>query len=385
MNIKWGYNTINGDYVFAKTQIELEKYKKNNPNRSIVDLGVGDVKFSPPKEVCKALVDWSKKMANLKTFLGYGDEQGDDELRRLIAVDYNNRGINVEKSEIFITNGAKNGLSELMQIATFKQALIFNPTYPLYAELCSLYGIKTKIVDENCNLNKKLSGLVGKNACDIVFLCSPNNPTGKVFSLKKLRQLINYVNLVKGVLIIDCAYAAYCKYFLSALKIENSERVIEVHSFSKSISYTGIRCGYTIIKKKNPFYEPYKKYLSLHTNGVNIIAQKGAIAFFDKKCKSKVQKRIDYYRTNAKILKEPFVNAGIKVLGGVNAPYLFCNVKNKNFAGALLSECGVVVTNGGGFGKNGWIRISCLGKKENAIEGAKRIEVFLKTKGIIFL
>lgn len=376
MVVKSGYRSFIGDYVFANVQKNAREYTIRT-GKQVVDLGVGDVKLPPPKCVLKQMQNAILSFGG-KGFCGYPPDNGYPFLREAISDYYKRYGASVCQDEIFITEGAKNALGNLFEITNFKRAFIPLPTYPLYRELCLANGVrvKTKVATEkSVFLCQPPYGY----KCDVIFLCSPSNPTGAVVDKGLLEKYLRYAKEVDALLVIDGAYADYYDYFAPFNLPFARERLIEIRSYSKSIGFTGVRCGYIVICKQNQLYEAYKRRESLRTNGVNYFAQRGAFASYTKECESAVNERIAYYFKNADILKQPFLQNKIKVFGGKTAPYILCKVrKDKSFCEGLLNEFGVVVTPGEAFGAKGYIRISCLVKREVAIEGAKLITKFLK-------
>ncbi len=376
MVVKSGYNTVNGDYIFSKIANEVCEYQTKTKNQ-VTDLGIGDVKLPPPESVTLAMQNAVKGFLS-ENFKGYPPDNGYPFLRDTIANYYKRYGVDVCFDEIFITEGAKNAIGNILDIARFKRALIPVPTYPLYKELCTAHLIKTRLItgsEKNCFLTAPEY----KTDCDLIFLCSPCNPTGAHMSEELLQKYVDYALQKNAIIILDGAYSAFCNYFPPQKLKGASKCLIEVRSYSKSLSFTGVRCGYVVISKQNPLYNAYKKRESLRTNGVNYFAQVGAYSAYNKTGESAVNKRIAHYRENASILKAPFLNAGLKVMGGENAPYVFCKVQQNgfDFAKRILNECGVVVTPGEAFNAKGYVRLSCLVTRQTALEGALKIEKFL--------
>jgi len=379
MVIKSGYNTVNGDYVFTQIAEEVQKYRAKNKGE-VIDLGVGDVKLPPPKITVNAMRRAVENFDGVG-FKGYPPDYGYPFLRQAICARYKKLGQEIFEDEVFITEGAKNAIGNILEIARFSRAMIPIPTYPLYRELCKAHLIKTKLI-KGLESDNFLASPDFSCDCDLIFLCSPCNPTGAVIGEQLLQEYVDYAEQKNAVIILDGAYSAFYNYFPPQKLAGASRRVIEVKSYSKSLSFTGLRCGYVVIKREHLLYNAYKKRESLRTNGVNYFAQVGALTAYTKEGESAVNERIAHYIDNASILKRPFLNAGITVLGGQNAPYLFCKI-NKNGYEAfkeILNSVGVAVTPGEGFNAKGFIRISCLVTKQTAVEGALRLEKYLKQK-----
>ena len=377
MIVKSGYKSVNGDYVFSKTQQKVESFKKNNPKIKVIDLGVGDVKLPLAKPVAKSMQKAARALKHEKTFRGYPPDFGYIFLRNKISDYYKSLGAYVSPDEVFITGGAKPSLADIVSLADFERAFIHRPNYPLYTELCSAYGIE--YVTADCP-PEKYAGVAKENDCDLCFVCSPCNPTGEVIGRSALEKLCGYVKERGGAVVIDAAYAFFNENYCPPFMTKSEEKtVIEVRTFSKSLSFTGVRCGFTVIKKQNPLYEPYKKLLSLKYNGVNVTAQCAAAVAFLSGMREEHAKRRNYYRKNAELLASPFVKRGYSFSGGAYVPYLLVRVNEsgESFAEKLLEKAAVCVTPGEGFGATNSIRISCLCTREAAVLGSERLDKFL--------
>ena len=376
MRIKAGYSFVNGDYVFSTVAKEVKNFKQEAPNVEVIDLGVGDVKLPPPESVCRAIIQSSEQFITPQGFCGYPPEEGIEDLRKAISEYYKKHGAEVFCDEIFITTGAKPALGELFEICNFRRASIIIPTYPIYEELCALHGVAVDF----CLANEKNSYPLPQKKADVAFYCSPNNPMGYALSKKQLVKICADSLQNNYLAVIDGAYADFSEDYIPPYKFKNCANVIEVRSYSKNLCFTGLRLGYMVIKRDNPIYSAYKKYLSIRSNGVNVIMQRSAICAYSIECVKEQKKRVEYYRQNASILAKPFLDARLKVMGGKNAPYLIIEVKENghDFFKKALYGCAVVVTPGEAFRANNCIRISCLCSEENATEGAKRLDEFLK-------
>ena len=370
MSVKCGYKSIIGDYIFNEIALEVKKYKKNNGE--VVDLGVGDVKIPPPKQICEKLIEESKIFSSIQGFCGYPNECGILELREKISEYYNEKGASVSPDEIFITTGAKPCIGEIVELSNAKKALIITPTYPLYEELCRANNIqvvyaKLSEIDKICSDDLRL-----------IFLCSPNNPTGEIIDNRHMQQLIELANKNNATIILDGAYADFCDNYPCPYLLKCSERIIEVRTYSKNLCFTGLRCGYVVIKNKSPFNEGYKRYLSLRSNGVNVIMQKTAIFAYEKSVIEEVKNRAEKYREKAKIISQVLKKHNLTFTGGKNIPFVLCEVKTsgKEFFYNLLYSKGVVVTPGEAFGASNSIRISCFAKKEQIIRGARLLNEY---------
>lgn len=376
MRIKEGYVGGFGDYIFSEVSKRVEDVRRENPSREIIDLGVGDVKIPLSRSCAKLMNRAALDLAKERTFSGYPPDYGYEPLRKAICARYAALGCEISIDEVFITCGAKTALADLASLIEGK-AFVHLPNYPLYGELCSAFGIETvaeKIALCDCGDRVLESG------CDVCFICSPCNPTGEKIGKAELGNLARVIADRQGAVILDAAYAFMDDgYEPPFFNLDTNKTVVEVNTFSKSASFTGVRCGYIIMKKENPLYAAYVKALSLRYNGVNITAQKSALSVFTAEGRREVARRRAIYRANAEVMAAPFVSRGFSFSGGVLAPYLFIDVREdgRTFFEKLLKEELVCVTPGEGFGEKNAIRLSCLCTHAAAIEGASRIAKFL--------
>ncbi len=381
MKIDEAYKKKGANFLFVKLSREVELYKKKNPESEIINLGVGDVKLPPIKEVGRALKKAAADITKKSGFKGYSPAFGCDFLREKIAADYAEKGACVLKDEVFITDGAKRAICDLVEIVRPERALILSPAYPLYKDVCETFGVEC-LLSESRDENGYFALPSDKTfSPDVIFICSPSNPCGAVISDYALEKYVDYA-LEKGALIIfDGAYRSFLKGDFCVYKTDGASAVIaEVRSYSKSLSFTGVRCGYTIIKKENPLYSAYCKHCILHSNGVSYISQYGAAAAYSHIGKKQLEKRINYYKQSAAVLAEELKKAGADYCGGENAPYLFLKTpcSGEYFSSELLRSCGVVVTPGEGFGAKNHVRISCFCDKKQARLGGRKIANFLR-------
>jgi len=377
MIIKSGYKSINGDYIFSKTEKAVRQFRESNPNVTLVDLGVGDVRLPVPKAIARKMRKAAYELSKEETFSGYPPDFGYGFLRKAISEYYKMLGADISVDEVFITAGAKPALADIVSLADFSKAFIHQPNYPLYKELCAASGIP--FVTADCSPGKGQK-IVQNNGCDLCFVCSPCNPTGKKADSDDIAELAKSQAETGGVIIIDAAYAFFDeKYTPPFSTAAERKSVVEVRTFSKSLSFTGVRCGFVVIAKENPLYDPFKKMMSLKYNGVNVTAQRAALAAFSFGRHEEFVSRREYYRKNAEVLAAPFVCRGYAFSGGIFAPYLFVNVGSNGFyfAEDLLNAVAVCVTPGEAFGGENCVRLSCLCTAEDAEEGAKRIGRFL--------
>ena len=333
-------------------------------------------------------------MSNQETFKGYGPEQGYDFLRQSVKSYYQKRNVNLNLNEIFISDGAKSDVGNILDIFDKdNNVLIPDPVYPVYVDTNIMDGRKISYI----NATKENSFLplpnTGKNA-DIIYLCSPNNPTGSVYNHKQLKAWVDYALYNKAIILFDAAYEAFINDETlprSIFEIEGASKCsIEFCSLSKTAGFTGTRCGYTIIPLDLEFdgIKLNKLWLRRQTtkfNGVSYIIQRAANAVFTNDGLKQVYNSIEYYKENARIISAALKNSNIWFTGGENSPYVWLKCPNEmtswEFFDYLLNELNIVGTPGSGFGKNGegFFRLTAFGNREDTSEAAKRLrEEFLK-------
>lgn len=383
MKIDEAYKTEKENFLFVALSREVERYKAANPNVEFIDLGVGDVKLPPVKTVAKAVIKAAKMQARAATFKGYSPDFGYDFLREKISYDYKERGATVLKNEIFITDGAKRAICDVIELVRPETALVLSPAYPLYKDMCETLGVKTVVLSGSAESGFFLPPEnIPKNFVpDVIFICSPSNPTGEEISREVLEKYVDYALKSGSVIVLDGAYCAFSDKKNSVYSIAGAEAdVVEIRSYSKSLSYTGMRCGYIVVKAENPLYKPLRKHQLLHSNGVSFISQFGAAAAYSKRAQKELRARINGYKKSAEIIAVELNKAEAVFFGGENAPYLFLKTpcSGREFATKLLYSRGVAVTPGDGFGADDYVRISCFCSEKQAQTAGKRISSFLR-------
>lgn len=380
MKIDEAYKTEKQDFLFAELSREVARFKSENKNAEVIDLGVGDVKFPPVKTVARSLCKAARLLKSKKSFCGYAPAFGYAFLREKIAEEYAKNGVCVLPSEVFITDGAKRAICDITEIVRPETALILTPTYPLYKDMCEALGAKIYLAEGSAE--NGFFAPPDKNACpNVIYICSPSNPTGAVISKQTLEKYIDYALEKKSLIIFDGAYSSFLSEPFCPFCISGASAVLaEVRSYSKSLSFTGVRCGYVIIKKENPLYKAYCKHAILHCNGVSFISQYGAAAAYLKSAKKQLRARVQYYKDNAKIIARELDMAGASFLGGQNAPYLFLKTpcSGFEFSKKLLWSRGIAVTPGEGFCAQNYVRISCFCSKKQALAAGRGIAEFIR-------
>ena len=373
---------IESENSFAKVIRLANIYKQEHLDKDVVSLGIGDVTLPIPKKVVEVMKKAIDEQDDKDTFKGYGDSSGYEFLKSTILEnEYKNMGF--KTSEIYISNGTKTDSTNILELFDINaKILISDIMYPIYHNAAPCLNRKTYMMPlrEEDNFVPK----VPQEHYDIIYLCNPNNPIGNAYDYDILLAWINYAKKENAIIIYDNVYEDFIHDDLphSIYEIPGAKNVaIELKSFSKSLSFSGIRCSYYIIPKE--IYEDVNNIWTLRTinrfNGVNYITQKGANAFYDKDVQKEVNNNINYYLENAKILKEGFKSIGFSIWGGDNAPYLWVKIKENMTSWEIfdkyLSELNIIITPGIIFGLSGdkYFRISALNTRENTIKAVERI------------
>lgn len=379
---------LQDSYLFSTIAKKVSAYKESNPDKKVISLGIGDVVLPLTKPVIDHLEEGVRDMSNVETFKGYGPEQGYEFLKSNIQSYYEEIGVNLQRDEIFISDGAKSDCGNILNI--FDQdnvVLVPDPVYPVYVDTNIMDGRKIKFMD--CNESNQYLAMPDKNVtADIIYLCSPNNPTGAAYNRKQLEKWVQYAKEIGAVILFDAAYEAFINEDNiphSIFEIEGAkECAIEICSFSKTAGFTGMRCGYTVVPFDLKCGEVVlnKLWLRRQTtkfNGVPFIIQKAASGIFTEEGRAKTKEIINYYMENAKIIASTLDKLDIKYIGGVNSPYIWLqcpnNMNSWDFFDMLLEKANIVGTPGVGFGKNGegCFRFSCFGERQNVLEAADRL------------
>lgn len=351
-------------------------------------MGIGDVSLPLCNAVIKALHEAVDDQADKKRFHGYMPECGAPFLRSIIAEHYRNRGVRISDEEVFVSSGASDELGDILDLFDrSSSALVIEPAYPAYVDANVMAGRKIVHLSSSIN-NGFLPEPNWKTAADILYICSPNNPTGAVFTRKQLKQWVDYANEMGSVILFDAAYEAFIEDETlphSIFEIDSAETcAIEICSLSKTAGFTGTRLGYTVIPKalrRNgmSFNDMWVRNRTTKTNGVSYIIQKGGAAVFSEDGQRQIQKNIRVYKNNARILMDALDQLGIWYCGGKNAPYIWLRCPNEmgswEFFDYLLNEIQVVGTPGEGFGAcgEGFFRFSTFGSPEDTILASQKL------------
>ena len=393
MNINKNYKNLNESYLFSTIAKKVNEFAKQNPDKKIIRLGIGDVTLPLCPAVIEALHCAVDEMSKKETFKGYGPEQGYDFLKTAIQGYYKKNNVDVDSDEIFISDGAKSDLGNILDLFDVNNTcLVPDPVYPVYVHTNIMAGRKIVFIDAN-EENDFLPMPDNSVSADLIYICSPNNPTGAVYNKEQLAKWVDYAVKNNAIILFDSAYESFIandELPKSIYEIENAKKcAIEFCSLSKMAGFTGTRCGYTIVPKELTFdgMSLNKMWLRRQTtkfNGVPYIVQKGASAVFAEEGQKQIKENINYYRKNAKIISDTLDKLKIKYTGGKNSPYVWLkcpnNMNSWDFFDLLLTKIGIVGTPGAGFGKNGdnWFRLTSFNTNENTTEAMERFYQLFK-------
>lgn len=389
------YADLKDSYLFYNIAQKTKAYLEANPDKRLYRMGIGDVSLPLCDAVIKALHEAVDDQANKENFHGYMPECGAPFLRETIAKYYADRGVTVTPDEVFVSSGASDELGDILDLFDRgSSALVIEPAYPAYVDANVMAG--RKIVHLASGKENGFLPQPDENTkADILYICSPNNPTGAVFSRNQLQEWVDFANENGSVILFDAAYEAFIEDETlphSIFELPGSETcAIEICSLSKTAGFTGTRLGYTVIPKKlirqgMKFNEMWVRNRTTKTNGVSYIIQKGGAAVFTPEGQKQIHENIKIYKNNAKVLMKALDNLGIWYCGGKNAPYIWMKCSDGmgswEFFDYLLNEIQVVGTPGEGFGAcgEGYFRFSTFGSPKDTVEAANRLVKLLGKK-----
>lgn len=389
MNINENYLNLKDSYLFSTIAKKVKDYSTNNPDKKVIRLGIGDVTRPLVPAITDAMQKAVAEMGNADTFCGYGEEQGYEFLRQAVSGYYDKKGIALSNDEVFISDGAKSDLGNILDIfSSDNTVLIPDPVYPVYVDTNIMAGRKIAYVKGN--VENDFLPLPDKNIkADIIYLCSPNNPTGAVYNKEQLKLWVDYALANNAVILFDSAYEVFVQdesLPTSIYEIEGARKcALEFCSLSKTAGFTGTRCGYTIVPHDVVYSGAAlnKLWLRRQTtkfNGVPYIIQRGAEAVFSEEGFKQNKANIEYYQENARIIANTLTELGIWFTGGLNSPYIWLkcpnNMSSWEFFDFLLEKANVVGTPGVGFGSEGegFFRLTAFGERENVVEAMERIK-----------
>ena len=389
MKINENYLALKESYLFSDIAKKVAAFAAAHPEAAIIRLGIGDVTLPLVPAVVEALESAAREMGVKETFHGYGPEQGYGFLKDAIRDYYAAKGVSLESDEIFISDGAKSDLGNILDIfSTDNTVLVPDPVYPVYVDTNIMAG--RRIVYANANEENDFLPMPDASVhADIIYICSPNNPTGAVYTKEQLEKWVAYALEQHAIILFDSAYESFVRdnsLPTSIYAVEDAKKcAIEFCSFSKTAGFTGTRCGYTVVPNEleGGGVKLNKLWLRRQTtkfNGVPYIIQKGAAAVFTPEGQKQIRANIDYYMENARLVSETLNKMGIWHTGGQNSPYIWLKcpngMKSWEYFDYLLENAHVVGTPGAGFGVNGegFFRLTAFNSRENVLEAVKRIQ-----------
>jgi LL-diaminopimelate aminotransferase len=401
------YLKLQASYLFSDIAKRVAAFQQANPGREIIKLGIGDVTRPLPAACIKAFHKAVDEMAEAATFRGYGPEQGYDFLREKIAKDdFQARGADISAEEIFVSDGAKCDNGNLQEIfATDITVAIPDPVYPVYLDTNVMAGRTGRFVDGryegvaylDCTRETGFIPVLPASKVDLIYLCFPNNPTGGTITKSQLKHWVDYAREKRSIILFDAAYETFIRDERlphSIYEIEGAREVaIEFRSFSKTAGFTGTRCAYTVVPKACTAYSAAGEPQPLHAlwhrrhttkfNGVSYPVQRAAEAVYSPEGRLQCRELIDYYLSNAALIRKEMTDLGYECVGGENSPYIWVDGKidSWKFFDRLLEKANVVCTPGVGFGRcgAGYIRISAFNDHEKVQKAMDRIRQTFRT------
>lgn len=400
VKINENFLKLPGSYLFSEVARRIGAYNAAHPEARIIKLSIGDVTRPLVPAVTQAMHSAVDEMGTIEGFRGYGPEQGYEFLREAIAQgDYASRGVDIRPGEIFVSDGAKSDCGNIGDIFGVDNVVaVCDPVYPVYVDTNAMAGRAGEYQEELGKWNRLIyMPCVEANSfapepirekADIIYICSPNNPTGAVMSREKLQAWVNYANANGAVILFDSAYEAFITSEdvpRSIFEIEGARAcAIEFRSFSKTAGFTGNRCAYTVVPmelerggaKLNALWN---RRQCTKFNGVPYVVQRGAAAIYTPEGRAQVMANIDYYRENARVIREGLTAAGLTCYGGVDAPYIWLKTPDKvcswDFFDQVLDRANVATTPGAGFGPSGegYIRLTAFGDAEDTKIAVERV------------
>lgn len=395
------YAKLPGSYLFAEIARRTAAFSAEHPDVELIKMGIGDVTRPLAPAVVEAMHAAVDDLASVETFHGYGPEQGYDFLRSAIAErDFRARGVEIADDEIFVSDGAKSDCGNIGDILSVDNKIaVCDPVYPVYVDTNAMAGRAgeydedaqgwTSITYMPTTAENDFVPALPETPVDVIYLCSPNNPTGTVLTADQLKTWVDYANEHGSIIMFDAAYERFIAEEgvpHSIYEVEGAKTcAIEFRSFSKTAGFTGARCGYTVVPKElvrdgQSLNALWNRRQTTKFNGASYVIQRGAAAIYTPEGERQIEETLDYYRTNARVIKEGLERAGFTVYGAVNSPYVWCKTPEGmgswDLFNLLLEKANVITTPGAGFGPSGegYIRLSAFGDAEATKKGVERIE-----------
>ena len=394
------YLKVKDSYLFAEIARRVNEYTAAHPEQNVIRLGIGDVTLPLSDKVIGALHEGVNDMAAAETFKGYGPEQGYEFLRQAVSDYYASYDVSIDPSEIFISDGAKSDTGNITDLfAVDNVILVPDPVYPVYVDTNTMDGKQLIYMDGNAD-NDFLPMPDPSVHADLIYICSPNNPTGAVYNKEQLKAWVDYALANEAIILFDAAYESFISdpaLPRSIFAIEGARKcAIEFCSLSKTAGFTGTRCGYTVVPKDLVFTASNGTQMSVHAmwlrrqstkfNGTSYIVQKGAAAVFTEEGMAQCRANIETYKVNAKLISETLDSYGIRYTGGQHSPYIWFEcpggMNSWDFFDLLLNEVQVVGTPGEGFGASGanFFRLTSFNNYENTKEAMERFKKLMASK-----
>ena len=395
------YQKLPGSYLFSEIARRTTAYSEEHPEANLIKMGIGDVTRPLAPAVIEAMHNAVNDLSKPETFHGYGPEQGYDFLREVIAEnDFHARGVDIAVDEIFVSDGAKSDCGNIGDILAIDNKIaVCDPVYPVYVDTNAMAGRAGEYNEEAQGWTNiyYMPTTAENNFCpalpdckvDVIYLCSPNNPTGTVLNADQLKVWVDYANENGSIIMFDAAYERFITEDAiphSIYEVEGAKTcAIEFRSFSKTAGFTGARCGYTVVPKDlvrdgQSLNAMWNRRQTTKFNGASYVIQRGAAAVYSEEGARQIEETLDYYRANAKVIKEGLESAGFTVFGAVNSPYIWCQTPEGmgswEFFDKLLTEANIITTPGAGFGPSGegYIRLTAFGNAEATKEAMERIK-----------
>lgn len=389
MKINSNFLKLESSYLFSTVARKQREYQAAHPDKEVIRLSIGDVTKPLVPAVIEAMHKAVDEMADEATFRGYPPEYGYDFILEAIQKnDYEARGVDIAKDEIFLSDGAKSDCGNIGDIfSTDNKVAICDPVYPVYLDSNVMSG-RTDIIYMPCTEENNFMPEIPTEIPDVIYLCFPNNPTGMTASKEQLKKWVDFALEHNSLILFDSAYEAFITDDSpkSIYEIEGAKKcAIELRSFSKTAGFTGVRCGYTVVPKELVFEgaslnQFWARRQATKFNGVSYITQRAAEAVYSEEGKKQTKETIAYYQRNARVIFNTLTEAGFTCYGAVNSPYVWLktpdNMTSWEFFDDLLDKCQVVGTPGSGFGKSGegYLRLTAFGNYEKTIEAVERIK-----------
>jgi LL-diaminopimelate aminotransferase len=404
VKINENYLLLKSNYIFAEIAQRIENYQTKHPQANIIKMGIGDVTKPLANAIIREFHNAVNEMSVNDTFHGYGPEQGYEFLiNEIIKNDYKPRGIQLNESEVFISDGAKCDTGNIQEIFSLdNKVAVTDPVYPVYVDSNVMAGRTGPMSDDGryqnliylpCTEENEFIPKLPSSNVDLIYLCYPNNPTGTTLNKEQLREWVDYAIDNKSIILFDAAYEAYIQEKNiphSIYEINGAKEVaVEFRSFSKNAGFTGTRCAYTIVPEEimgydaqgqtHPLNYLWNRRQTTKFNGVSYPVQKAAMAVYSSEGKNEIKESISYYIKNSAIIRESLKSIGLNVYGGVNSPYIWIktpkNMNSWDFFDLLLDKAYIVGTPGVGFGPSGegYLRLTSFNTLENTKEAMNRI------------